>query len=61
MRRGISCRVPTELMAAKPPGVPDLEGVVANAKPHATITIPAAWIRDLLAYVRVLEATIPAE
>jgi hypothetical protein len=48
-------------MAAKPPGVPDLAGVVENAKPNATITIPAAWIRDLLAYVRVLEVAVPRD
>jgi len=39
-----------------PEGIESLEGVVANAKPNATVTMPAAWVRDLLAYVREMEA-----
>jgi hypothetical protein len=39
-----------------PEGIKSLEGVVANAKPNATVTMPASWVRDLLAYVRELES-----
>ncbi len=39
-----------------PEGIESLEAVVANAKPNATVTMPAAWVRELLAYVRSLEA-----
>jgi hypothetical protein len=38
-------------------GIAGLAGVVANAKPNATVTMPAAWVRDLLAYVREIEGT----
>jgi hypothetical protein len=38
-----------------PEGIESLEGVVADAKPNATVTMPASWIRELLAYVRELE------
>jgi hypothetical protein len=32
-----------------PEGILSLEGVVANARPNATVTTPAARVRDLLA------------
>jgi hypothetical protein len=38
-----------------PNGIADLEAVVANAKPNALITLPAAWVRALLDYVRALQ------
>jgi hypothetical protein len=31
-----------------------LEAVVANAATSATVTMPAAWVRDVLAYLRAL-------
>jgi hypothetical protein len=39
----------------RPEGIESLEGVVANAKPNATVTMPASWIRELLAYLCGLE------
>jgi hypothetical protein len=42
---------------SRPAGFDDLEAVVVNAKTHATVTLPAAWVRDLLAYVRRVEAS----
>lgn len=38
-----------------PDGIAEVEAVVANAKPNATITLPADWMRKLLEYVRWLE------
>ena len=42
-------------MPEPPKGIADLEGVVANAAPDATITLPACWMSDLLAYLHALE------
>lgn len=39
---------------SRPDGIESLEGVVV-AKPNATVTMPAEWVRDLLAYVREME------
>lgn len=43
-------------LSIRPEGIESLEGVVDSAKPNATVTMPAAWMRELLAYVRELEA-----
>lgn len=40
---------------SRPDGIESLEGVVASAKPNATVTMPAEWVRDLLAYVGEME------
>ena len=42
-----------------PKGMEDLEAVVANASANATVTLPAAWLGALLAYVRWLQAGCP--
>jgi hypothetical protein len=39
----------------RPDGIESLEGVVAAAKPNATVTMPAAWVRNLLLYLREIE------
>jgi hypothetical protein len=39
----------------RPDGIAELAGVAGAAKPNATLTMPAAWVRDLLAYVEALE------
>lgn len=44
------------MMKVQPPdGIAELEALVANAKPNATITLPADWMRKLLEYVRWIE------
>lgn len=42
-------------MIARPGGIASLQGVVAGAAPNATVTMPAAWVRDLLAYLEQTE------
>ncbi len=47
-------------MLLPPEGLESLEGVVEAAKPSATVTLPAEWLRRLLAYVRALsEKAVP--
>jgi hypothetical protein len=41
-----------------PDGLADCEAVVRDAKPNATVTLPAAWVRDLIIYARRLETAL---
>lgn len=43
---------------AAPEGIGSLEAMVIAAKPNATVTLPAAWLGELLSYVRDLEARL---
>lgn len=59
MLRAFGFSVTDDNAEDKPPeGIESLEGVVANAKPNATVTMPAAWVRQLLAYLRRLESSV---
>jgi hypothetical protein len=38
-----------------PPGIAELEGVLASGRMSATITLPVQWLRDLMAYLHAVE------